>query len=174
MFAVSATRTNQGAAKIIAQRNAELKAQERLKLEDQVSASSEAERKASEQLASIRRAAEIVSKFRVIAIGETERQPIRQIVMDAIEGSKFGYDDIIGHRRMREMTDTRHYIILCVWAMRPDLSTTQLGKHLGGRDHSTIIHAKGRFGFESREEAARFIKQHGRDATLARLVKQAA
>lgn len=174
MFAVSAIRTNQGTARIIAQRNAERKMQERLMIEAQASAKAEAERKAAEQLEALAKSVAIISSFRAVDIILGERAPVKDIVSHAVAGTKYTAQDILGHRRMRAMTDLRHYAILCAWALRPDQSLPQLGKLLGGRDHTTILHAKNRFGFESREEAARFIKKNGRDATLARLVKQAA
>lgn len=171
MFAVSATRTNQGAARIIAQRNAERKRQERLMLEAQAAAKAEAEREAAEKLEAIAKSVAIVSSFRAVEIILGARSPVKDIVIHAVAGTKYTAQDILGHRRMRAMTDLRHYAILCAWAFRPDQSLPQLGKLLGGRDHTTIIHAKNRFDFDRREEAARFIKQHGRDATLARLKK---
>src|SRR5690606_2594705 len=96
---------------------------------------------------------------------------VKDIAQAAIIDSEISYDDLLGPRRTRHLVDYRHYATLCVWALRPDMSLPNIGKHLGGRDHTTVLHAIRRFGFESRSEAACFIKQHGRDATMVRLRK---
>lgn len=174
MFAVSAIRTNQGTARIIAQRNAERIQRERIAREAEAKAKAEAERSQAEKMEAAAKSIAVISSFRVVDIILSDRASVKEIISYAVKDTRYTVQDILGHRRMYEIIPIRHYAILCAWAFRPDLSTTLIGKHMGGRDHSTIIHAKSRFGFDSRDEAARFIKQHGRDATLARLVKQAA
>lgn len=180
MFAVSAIHTNRGAAAVIARRQRERKEQERLaQLEAnkrREAAAHEAQQREVERIErdkekreSLNRLAEIISKYREVPLGENPRLTVKEIVVLSLEGTPYTYDDIIGHRRMREMTDYRHYAILCAWALRPDQSLPQLGKYMGGRDHTTILHAKDRFGFSSRQEAAAFINTHGREATIARI-----
>ncbi|URQ76182.1 MAG: hypothetical protein NBV76_05325 [Candidatus Ochrobactrum gambitense] len=132
------------------------------------------ERENLKQAATAKRTAETLAKYREIVVGKTVQISVRDIITVAVEGTSFTYDDVVCHRRTRTMTNVRHYAILCAWAFRTDLSLPQLGKFIGGRDHTTILHATGRFGFESRQEAAVFIKEHGRQATIARLSKQAA
>ncbi|WP_420961096.1 helix-turn-helix domain-containing protein [Brucella sp. IR073] len=183
MFAVSAIHTNRAAAAVIAKRKAEEK---RAKIEREAKiarmkqhiAESERVKEAREEEAKQKaeeRYRQIIAAFHEVELGRpAKRLPIRTILSAAIQGTPFTYEDIIGSRRAHTLVDARHYAILCVWALRPDLSLPQIAERVGGRDHTTILHAKNRFGFESRSQAAAFIRAHGREATMARLRKRAA
>jgi len=131
------------------------------------------EKKRLKQVAAAKKSAEIIAKYREIVVGEPVRLSVRDIIALAVDGTKYTYDDIVGHRRMRAMTNLRHYAIVYAWALRPEMSLPGLGRQIGNRDHTTILHSVKRFGFQSREEAAAFISLHGREATIARLSKQA-
>lgn len=171
MFAVSAIHTNRGAAAALAKRKERT---ERIKQHIADSTRAEQERQEAERLAQLRYR-KILSAYREVEFGGgVGRLSIKAIVTNAIEGTPFTLSDIRSPRRGRELTDVRHYAYLCAWAQRTDLSLPELGQQLGDRDHTTILYAKKRFGFSSRAEAATFIRMHGREATLARLVKRAA
>ena len=49
-------------------------------------------------------------------------------------------DAITGHGRARDVTRARHIAIYLIRKMTGD-STIQIGRYLGGRDHSTVLHA---------------------------------
>lgn len=183
MFAVSTTRTNQSAAAAIANLKAKEIEQERQRAEAEKARKDEllleAKRREMErrEAESLRRETyhNIIASYREVGIRTNEgRLSVRDIITGAVDGTAYTYDDIIGGRRMRAMTDLRHFAIVSAWAFRPDMSLPALGRHFGGRDHTTILHSVKRFGFQSREEAAAFISLHGREATIARLSKQAA
>ncbi len=182
MFAVSAIHTNRSTAALIASRQKERKEQERLAMIEQRARREAAEREAQrieaerlereqQQREALDKMAEIVSKYRIVPLDGIPRLTVKEIVNIAIKGTPYSYEDIIGHRQIREMANYRHYAILCAWALRPDQSLPQLGKAIGGRDHTTILHAKDRFGFANRQEAAAFIQRCGREAIMARLPK---
>ncbi|WPM81150.1 helix-turn-helix domain-containing protein [Brucella pseudintermedia] len=178
--------TERGAAAIIARRRKEELERQRLariaEMERREAARIEAmrremerrEREQQQQEDAIRRTDEILQKYREIMVGRKIRPMVRDIVSMAVEGTGFTHDDVVGQRRTREMMHIRHYAILCAWAFRTDMSLPALGRQFGGRDHTSILHAVRRFGFESRQDAVEFIKQHGRDATIARIPKRAA
>lgn len=46
-----------------------------------------------------------------------------------------------GNRRSRHIIFPRHVIIHAIRTQRPDLSLPQIGRFMGGRDHSTIVSA---------------------------------
>lgn len=50
-------------------------------------------------------------------------------------------DDILGRRRMRYITEPRHMIMAYLSNAR-GIRLTDIGKAFGGRDHSSVIHAK--------------------------------
>lgn len=49
-------------------------------------------------------------------------------------------DDVIGKRRHRHITQPRHIVCYIAKFYIPSLSLENIGKYLGGRDHSTVIH----------------------------------
>ena len=176
MFAVSATRTNQGAARIIAERMRKQRLEREEEMKRREEAELEAKRREMERRDAIRAKQDVLFEkvigcYREVEVTGEVKLSVKDIAQAAIVDSGLSLDDVLGPRRTRHLANYRHYAILCVWALRPDMSLPNIGKHLGGRDHTTIYHAIGRFGFESRSEAARFIKHHGRDATMARLRK---
>ncbi|MFN3474065.1 MAG: helix-turn-helix domain-containing protein [Blastomonas sp.] len=50
--------------------------------------------------------------------------------------------EIKGPRRFPQFVNARHTATLLIRQYRPDLSYPQIGRLLGGRDHSTIIHGQ--------------------------------
>ena len=159
MYAAAYSRNTDRAAKaLIAKRNADRIEAERERKEQLLL---EAKRREQERKEAERKRQEIyhniIASYREVGIRNAEtRLSIRDIVSDAVAGTAFTFD------------------VLSAWAFRPDMSLPAIGRHLGGRDHTTILHSVNLFGFESREQAAAFISLHGREATMARLSKQAA
>ncbi|WP_247870411.1 helix-turn-helix domain-containing protein [Ochrobactrum sp. CGA5] len=177
MFAAAYSRNTDRAAKaLIAKRNADRIEAERERKEQLLL---EAKRREQERKEAERKRQEIyrniIASYREVGIRNAEtRLSIRDIISDAVAGSSFTHDDVVGARRTRSMSNIRHFAVLSAWAFRPDMSLPAIGRHFGGRDHTTILHSVNLFGFESREQAAAFISLHGREATMARLSKQAA
>ncbi|MBV2144222.1 hypothetical protein KUG47_12030 [Falsochrobactrum sp. TDYN1] len=181
MFAVSATRTNQAATRIISERlrkqrserEAEMKRREEVELEAKrrEMEKREAEAQRAEQFQNY---VNIIASYREVDLTGADKLSVKDIIIGAVQGTGINYDDVLSHRRTRAIVDLRHYAILCVWSLRPDMSLPNIGKHTGGRDHSSIHHAINRFGFKSREESAAFIRAFGRETTMARIAKQAA
>ena len=49
--------------------------------------------------------------------------------------------DILGTRRLRKYVAPRHVVCYLAKELRRDLTLKQIGVAIGGRDHSTVIHA---------------------------------
>jgi hypothetical protein len=67
----------------------------------------------------------------------------RQKNLDAVDAiaQQYGYtvEDMLGRSRLKRVVAVRH---LCILMLREKgYSTTEIGRVLGGRDHSTIVHA---------------------------------
>ncbi len=77
--------------------------------------------------------------FGNVPIVATGRPQVRQIVKIVSEYSGISVDDILSDRHNHPIVKARH--VACYLARHFTLlSTTQIGRYLGGRDHSTIIH----------------------------------
>ncbi len=76
----------------------------------------------------------------------------REII--AVIARKHGLDSgaIVGSSRQRHVVKARFEAIAEVRRLRPDLSSTQMGKIFGDRDHTTILHALRKI--DARKEAA--------------------
>lgn len=102
---------------------------------------------------------DVVSSFREVNVLGVNRPKVRDIVNVVLEKTRFTFEDVIGPRRTKDIIPIRHYAMFRVWAMRPDMSLPGIGRAFGGRDHTTVLHAIGKFGFNDRKEALRFIRQ---------------
>lgn len=49
--------------------------------------------------------------------------------------------DVRGVRRLRRIVDARQYVMYRLYAERDDVSLPMIGRFLGGKDHTTILHA---------------------------------
>lgn len=65
--------------------------------------------------------------------------PVKQIIANVAKAHGVAYEDIIGHRRTRKLIPARFAAYHAVANERRDLCITQIGKHFGNRDHSTIL-----------------------------------
>lgn len=75
------------------------------------------------------------------ALAEPPKVSVRQIIRDTARRNGVSPLDIVGASRSKRIVEIRHAAIVEAYLQRPDLSSLQLGKLFGDRDHSTILHA---------------------------------
>ena len=71
------------------------------------------------------------------------RARISDIITLASRLTKYAEADIIAPNRRRVLSQIRAAIVTVAREQRPQYSYVQIGRVMGGRDHSTIIHAHG-------------------------------
>lgn len=86
------------------------------------------------------RAEQRAASAEVIIEGTTLDFPRVLAVVSAVYG--VNPRDVKGPSRTRQLASARRHIIHILTDRRPDLSLPVIGKLLGGRDHSTILHAR--------------------------------
>jgi chromosomal replication initiator protein len=70
------------------------------------------------------------------------RRSVPEIVADVLQHYPgISWEDVKGIRRTRDLIAPRHACIRAVFNERKDLSSVQIGRHFGGRDHTTILHS---------------------------------
>lgn len=75
------------------------------------------------------------------ALVTTARRPIKDIVAEVLQAFPgIEWSDIQSGHRTKEIIYPRHLCMHAVCAQRPDLSYPRIGRHFGGRDHTTILH----------------------------------
>lgn len=67
-------------------------------------------------------------------------QPNTDWLKDRCDYLGVSYDAIISHSRNRELVKVRHQLMYEINVKFPELSLPQIGKMLGSRDHTTILH----------------------------------
>lgn len=83
----------------------------------------------------------VTEKFR-----EPFRKPVKQIILDVLsQYPGITYDDIIGPRRHKVITEPRQKCMAAVYEQRPDLSMPVIAK-MFRRDHTTLLHATRKMG----------------------------
>ena len=55
-------------------------------------------------------------------------------------------------RRNKEFVEPRQYAVYIITVMMPSIPLTAIGDYMGGRDHSTIIHARNKITDDIRED----------------------
>lgn len=65
---------------------------------------------------------------------------VRNIGKIAAELSSITFDELTGPRRFPHYVRARALAMWAVKTLRPELSFTQIGAQLGGKDHTTVIH----------------------------------
>jgi chromosomal replication initiation ATPase DnaA len=72
------------------------------------------------------------------------RAPItaKRIIEIVAKHADISIADIKGQCRKAPLVHARHVAALLIRHWRPDLSYPQIGRLMGGRDHSTIIHGQ--------------------------------
>jgi chromosomal replication initiation ATPase DnaA len=85
----------------------------------------------------------------------------KRIVARAAKWHGFRYEDLVGARQLADIVAARHLAIQVILHSKrcTSLSVPQVGKIMGGRDHSTILHAAGR----APSFRARFPKSTGKN-----------
>lgn len=74
----------------------------------------------------------------VYASPNFERRPIRQIIHEVCRMHNVDVTEILGPRRHKKAVDARLHTYYALARERPDISYSQIGAHIGDRDHSTI------------------------------------
>lgn len=91
----------------------------------------------------IRRWREELERFTKLAGEDGDNLPLRVILNAVSNVTGIRKGEIISHRRHVPVVRARH--IYCYLAKKlTSKSFPQIGQHIGGRDHSTIIHAVGK------------------------------
>lgn len=70
------------------------------------------------------------------------RNPIlvRDIIRATAAHEQIRYDDIVGPCRQRRFAWPRHRAMYLARRLRPDASLPLIGRIMGGRDHTTVLH----------------------------------
>jgi hypothetical protein len=79
-------------------------------------------------------------RARALAYTEEEPRPIDEILALAAEITGVSIEDFRSPMRVRRMAWPRHFAMFLLHKARRDLSTTQIGRVFGKRDHSTVMH----------------------------------
>jgi chromosomal replication initiation ATPase DnaA len=104
-----------------------------------------------EQLVNQRVEAEVVrlvaerAKWRLAEIERVvmpEGPPLGEIMAAVASAAQVTVGELLGPRRARELAWPRQVAILLATRLRPDLTTPAIGRAIGGRDHTTILHAR--------------------------------
>lgn len=66
---------------------------------------------------------------------------VQEIIRDVARRHGISPQDITGRSRSRTIVEIRHEAIVEAHLKRPDLSSPQLGRLFGNRDHTTILYA---------------------------------
>ena len=74
-------------------------------------------------------------------VEELAKVPVKDIIAAVARRRCICVSDITGHSRSRAICDARHEAMCEVRRLRPDLSSPQVGKLFGNRDHTTVLHA---------------------------------
>lgn len=88
----------------------------------------------------------MVCHFKNIQEKAGGRKPVEAILREVALKHGIGVDDIRGRRCYRKYTKARHEAMARVYTERPDLSLPQIGRLVGGRDHTTVLHAVKKMG----------------------------
>ena len=71
-----------------------------------------------------------------------EGPPLRDIMAAVASAAQVTVGELIGPRRAREIAWPRQIAVLLVSELRPDLGSPTIGRAFGGRDHTTMLHAR--------------------------------
>jgi hypothetical protein len=80
-------------------------------------------------------------KSTAVVIEFTPRTPAQKIIADVAHQHGLTYADIISNSRRRHFVKARTEAIWAIKDWKPSLSLLQIGRLMGGRDHTTILHA---------------------------------
>lgn len=80
-------------------------------------------------------------RARALAFTEETPRPIDEILALAAQITGVSVEDFRSPIRMRRLAWPRHFAMLLLHKARRDLSTPQIGRVFGGRDHTSVMHA---------------------------------
>lgn len=92
-------------------------------------------------LEALERRKELDALIHEIVPPEILKNEPKAIIKRAAEAYGLTYRDLVGRSRRHDIVRARHAAIAVLAADRPDLSLNALGRHFGGRDHTTILFA---------------------------------
>lgn len=75
----------------------------------------------------------------VASAPEPRDASIKQIISSVAASFGFGYGDVVGDRRTRDLMKARFAAYHAVATARSNYSLAQIGRCFGGRDHTTIL-----------------------------------
>ena len=97
---------------------------------------------------------ESASRILDVMTADTARHAVDpQRILDAVSGHyKLTNDDLLGRRRTRRIAQARQ-VAMYLLIYELELSPTQVGRFLGGRDHATVIYGAGKINGEINEDS---------------------
>jgi hypothetical protein len=83
----------------------------------------------------------VVKRDYILVASATEPRDtsIKQIISNVAASFGFGYGDVVGDRRTRDVMKARFAAYHAIATARPNYSLAQIGRCFGGRDHTTIL-----------------------------------
>ena len=71
----------------------------------------------------------------------SEKPPVDAIKKWTALETGVSLESMVGNRRFRPMAHARQLAMFRLHRLRQDLSLPAIGRHLGGKDHTTVLHA---------------------------------
>lgn len=76
-------------------------------------------------------------------IGRHSKRSLFEIASDVLKGYPgITIDDVRGASRRRNIIKPRHHVVYAIRIERPEVSLLQIGRWLGGRDHTTVLNSE--------------------------------
>ena len=102
---------------------------------------------------------EIITRFREIRTPQSYRISLNQIIREVAAKHRVSVDAIKGKGRARHIAAARHETAARIYVERPDMSLPNIGKFLGGRDHTTILSSVRKMGVHNVEREPWYVRQ---------------
>ncbi len=76
-------------------------------------------------------------------IGRQIKRSLAEIAEDVLNGhAGITIDDVRGPSRKHKIVKARHHVVYAIRVERPEVSLLQIGRWMGGRDHTTILNSE--------------------------------
>lgn len=72
------------------------------------------------------------------------RLTVKRIVEISALHSDLSVDELTGDGKTQDLVIPRHRTFLAVRTLRPDMSYPEIGRRMGGKDHTTVLHGERR------------------------------
>lgn len=84
------------------------------------------------------------------------RLTVKRIVQIAAAHADLSVEELVGEGKTKNLIVPRHRAFLVVRTLRPDMSLPEIGRRMGGKDHTTVLNGlrRARKRAEAPEEAA--------------------